>query len=158
MARQRDITKLESLTELKEQGYVLVVQDNDIFALPKSIWTNEIYKQYNANLSAWAAEFQEWYDSVKGWLSSENIPEVLANDLAKLKERMRNHVTVSATEPGMILEDGDIWIDTNTYVDLEDFSGFEMLTGTYFDGEPLPEEPDPDGGDGSDPGTEEVIQ
>ncbi len=143
MARQRDVTSLENITELNEDGYVLVVQDDDLHALPKSAWINEIYNQYQQNLGDWAEDFQTWYDSVKGWLSAENLPEVLANDVATLQERMRNHITVSATEPGVILEDGDIWIDTNTYVDIEDFSGFEMVSGTYFEDEEPPEEPEP---------------
>ena len=35
MAKQRDVTALEPLTSFSDSGYVIVVQDSEIYALPK---------------------------------------------------------------------------------------------------------------------------
>lgn len=89
MAKQRDVTTLTPLAEFSDTGYVLVVQNNDIYALPKTIWTNEIYKQYKANLDTWKADFDTWYESVKGTFENNDSQ---ASDIATLKNQIKKCV------------------------------------------------------------------
>ena len=85
MAKQRDVTALEPLTSFSDSGYVLVVQDKEIYALPKSIWADEVHTQYETKIAAWKSEFDTWYESVKG--SFTNI-DSQANDIATLKTKI----------------------------------------------------------------------
>ena len=89
MAIQRDVTTLTPLTEFSDSGYVLVVQNNDIYALPKTVWTNEIYEQYKANLDTWKADFDTWYASVKGAFTNNDSQ---ASDIATLKNQIKKCV------------------------------------------------------------------
>ena len=89
MPSQRDVTSLTQLSTFSDAGYVLVVQDNDIYALPKSIWTDEIYNQYKSNLDAWKADFDSWYASVKGTFTNNDSQ---ASDIATLKNQIKRCV------------------------------------------------------------------
>lgn len=85
MAKQRDVTALESLTSFSDSGYILVVQDSEIYALPKSIWTNEVHAQYESKLATWKSEFDAWYASVKGTFTNNDSQ---ATDIATLKTQI----------------------------------------------------------------------
>jgi hypothetical protein len=150
MPRLRNITQLEKLQELRDDGYVLVVQDNDIWALPNDVWYQEVQGEYLEQLDSYKQLFDNWYADVKETVDTVlDDPVWISTELANTKERVANKIIISSSMPAG-QEDGDIWIDTNTYVDIEDFSEFEFLSGTYFDGEPEPgDDPIPDG-DGSE--------
>lgn len=154
MPRLRDITKLEKLQELKDTGYVLVVQDNDIWALPNDVWYDEVNQEYLAQLDSFKQVFDDWYVAVKETVDTVlDDPVYVSTEIANIKEREANRIIASSSMPAG-QQDGDIWIDTNEYVDIEDFTGFEYLSGTHFD-EDLGVEPDPiSEGDGSDPGVD----
>ena len=85
MAKQRDVTALEPLTSFSDSGYVLVVQDSEIYALPKSIWANEVHAQYESKLATWKSEFDTWYASVKGTFTNNDSQ---AADIATLKTQI----------------------------------------------------------------------
>lgn len=85
MAKQRDVTALESLTSFSDSGYVIVVQDSEIYALPKSVWANEVHAQYESKLATWKSEFDAWYASVKGTFTNSDSQ---ATDIATLKTQI----------------------------------------------------------------------
>lgn len=149
MPRLRNITQLEKLQELRDDGYVLVVQDNDIWALPNDVWYQEVQGEYLEQLDSYKQLFDNWYADVKETVDTVlDDPVWISTELANTKERVANKIIISSSMPAG-QEDGDIWIDTNTYVDIDDFSDFEYISGTYFDTEvEIPEDPVADG-DGS---------
>lgn len=104
MAVQRDVTTLTPVSVFADDGYVLVVQDNDIYALPKSVWTNEIYEQYKADLDTWKSDFDTWYASVKGAFTNNDSQ---ASDIATLKNQIKKCV---------MEEDGNIVMDSSDYL------------------------------------------
>lgn len=103
MAVQRDVTTLTPVSVFADDGYVLVVQDNDIYALPKSVWTNEIYEQYKADLDTWKADFDAWYASVKGTFANNDSQ---ASDIAILKNQIKKCV---------MEDEGSIVMDSTSY-------------------------------------------
>lgn len=143
MPRLRNITQLEKLQELRDDGYVLVVQDNDIWAMPNDVWYAEINQEYLKQLDGFKQVFDDWYDNVKETVDTVlDDPVFISTELANTKERVANKIIISSSMPAG-QEDGDIWIDTNTYVDIDDFSDFEHISGEHFD-EDGGVEPDPD--------------
>lgn len=116
MAKQRDVTALESLTSFSDSGYVIVVQDDELYALPKSIWTDEVHSQYESKLATWKAEFDAWYASVQGTFSNS---ESQAGDIATLKTQIakcvmdddgtikKNNVNYSVPADSVKMDDGE---------------------------------------------------
>lgn len=86
MANVRDVTTLDHLTELKQDGYVLAIQDGDIYAMPKDVWDSEIRKEYAKSIE----EFEQWYETVKGTIDSNDIPVYLVSSVADLQVSMAN--------------------------------------------------------------------
>lgn len=170
MPRLRNITQLEKLQELRDDGYVLVVQDNDIWAMPNDVWYAEINQEYLKQLDGFKQVFDDWYDNVKETVDTVlDDPVFISTELANTKERVTNKIIISSSMPSG-QEDGDIWIDTNTYVDFDDeFDDFTHISGEHFDDDggvepdPIPEgygeeQPvDLDYSEGQDTDEDEVI-
>lgn len=91
MAKQRDVTALESLTSFGDGGYVIAVQDSELYALPKSVLAKEVHTQG-------VGEYSE--------LALDN-PISVANDTATTIQ------SITFTTAGTYLIDADINFEEN---------------------------------------------
>ena len=138
MAKQRDVTALEQLESFSDSGYVLVVQDNEIYALPKSIWANEVHSQYESKLATWKAEFDAWYTSVKGTFTNSDSQ---ASDIATLKTQIAKCVmdddgTIKKNDANYLFPANSVKMDNGETVEASMTSLQETVNshGTAMDG------------------------
>ena len=117
--------------------------------MPNDVWYQEVQGEYLEQLDSYKQLFDNWYADVKETVDTVlDDPVWISTELANTKERVANKIIISSSMPAG-QEDGDIWIDTNTYVDIDDFSEFEFLSGTYFDPDVVVGEDPVTEGDGS---------
>ena len=100
MANKRDITNVGSDTngiqpadQLKSDGYILLVQDNDVYALPKSVWATEMLNSLSSELTTVNLRIDGKVDKVDGKsLSANDYTDAEKNKLSNVEESANNYI------------------------------------------------------------------